>query len=78
MWPGTVIALLIREKNFSFAQPRQEMMMNRLMQLLLLTILGLGIAGCNTTRGLGQDIEQAGDRIEDAADDAEDALDGDG
>ncbi|GJM10344.1 MAG: hypothetical protein DHS20C11_26200 [Lysobacteraceae bacterium] len=52
--------------------------MNRLMQLLLLTILGLGIAGCNTTRGLGQDIEQAGDHIEDAADDAEDALDGDG
>lgn len=54
------------------------MNMNKILTLLLISMLGLGLAGCNTTKGLGKDIEKAGDHIEEAADDAEDALDGDG
>ena len=37
-----------------------------------LAALALGVTGCNTTRGVGQDIEAAGDAIEDAAEDASD------
>ena len=38
--------------------------------LLLVAALTLGLAGCNTIAGAGQDIESAGDAIEDAAEDA--------
>jgi len=31
----------------------------------------LGLAGCNTMEGLGQDIENAGEAIEDEADESE-------
>jgi entericidin B len=34
----------------------------------------LGLAACNTTKGLGQDVEAAGDAIEDTAQDAQDEL----
>jgi len=30
----------------------------------------LALSGCNTTEGVGEDIEDAGDALEDAADDA--------
>ncbi len=33
---------------------------------------GLGLAGCNTVEGAGEDIEDAGDAIDDAANDARD------
>lgn len=33
------------------------------------------IAGCNTTRGIGEDVEAAGDTIEEVAEEAEDELD---
>jgi predicted small secreted protein len=33
-----------------------------------------GLAACNTTKGLGQDVEAAGDAIEDTAQDAQDEL----
>jgi predicted small secreted protein len=39
---------------------------------VLLAVLGLG--ACNTTKGLGQDVEAAGDKIEDTAQDAQDEL----
>ena len=45
--------------------------------LVLLTSLGFMVAGCNTTRGIGQDIEATGDAIEDAAEDAMDKPDDD-
>lgn len=48
----------------------------------LATVLGLaaaimvvGLTGCNTTQGFGEDVEAAGDVIEDAAEEAEDELD---
>ena len=34
---------------------------------LLALSLALGLAGCNTVRGAGQDIQKAGSAIEDAA-----------
>ena len=40
----------------------------------VLALFALGIAGCNTTRGLGQDIEATGETIEDVANDAKDRL----
>lgn len=35
-----------------------------------------GLVGCNTTQGLGEDVEATGDAIEEAAEDIEDDLDG--
>jgi predicted small secreted protein len=32
----------------------------------LLSALGLSLAGCNTVRGMGRDIERAGQAIQDA------------
>lgn len=34
---------------------------------LLLIALALNLAGCNTIRGIGQDIKKGGEKIEDAA-----------
>ncbi len=34
----------------------------------LFGLLGLSLTGCNTTEGVGQDIEAAGEGIQDAAD----------
>lgn len=30
----------------------------------------LALSGCNTVRGVGQDVEKAGDEVQEAADDA--------
>jgi predicted small secreted protein len=38
-------------------------------------LLAIGLGGCNTTQGFGEDVEEAGNAIEDAADEAEDELD---
>ena len=35
--------------------------------ILLLLASIVGLAGCNTMRGVGQDIQKAGEKIEDAA-----------
>jgi predicted small secreted protein len=37
--------------------------MNNLLLLLVVLLLG----GCNTVKGMGQDIQKAGEKIEDAA-----------
>jgi len=41
-------------------------MFTRLIALLVLAG-AIGMAGCNTMRGMGQDIETAGDKIENTA-----------
>jgi entericidin A len=33
----------------------------------LITALSLTLTGCNTVKGLGQDIQKVGERMEDAA-----------
>ena len=50
--------------NFTF----REGVMKTITTILLAMFLSLAAASCNTTRGLGQDIESLGDTIEDAAD----------
>lgn len=42
--------------------------MKSLISILLIALLSLSLSACNTTRGVGQDIEALGDNIEDAAD----------
>lgn len=43
-------------------------MKNKLLPLLLIGALWAAFTtGCNTTRGVGKDIEKAGDKIQDAA-----------
>ncbi len=37
-------------------------------------LLGCVLAGCNTTRGVGQDIEATGQAIEEAAEETKDEL----
>jgi predicted small secreted protein len=43
--------------------------MSRTRFALLLLFVCLGLAACNTMRGVGQDIQAAGEAIEDAGDD---------
>lgn len=41
--------------------------MKRLAPVLLLALLGLALAGCNTVAGMGKDIQRAGQKIEGVA-----------
>ncbi len=34
---------------------------------LLALLFALALAGCNTVRGFGQDVQKVGDKLEDAA-----------
>ena len=36
-------------------------------KVILLMLLGLALAGCNTVKGIGQDLQKAGETIEGAA-----------
>ena len=42
--------------------------MKKIMLLMVLVLGLLSATGCNTVRGMGKDVEQAGDKIEDAVD----------
>jgi predicted small secreted protein len=42
-------------------------MMRWLLKSLLLISLAAALSGCNTVRGIGQDVQKAGEKIEDAA-----------
>ena len=44
----------------------------KVLYLLVLILVGFAASACNTTRGVGQDIEATGDAIEDTAEDAMD------
>jgi predicted small secreted protein len=41
----------------------------RTLLVLAFSVASLGLAACNTTAGVGKDIEATGDAIEDTADD---------
>ena len=44
--------------------------------MLLMALAGMAsIPACNTTEGVGEDLEEAGEEIEEAADEVEDELD---
>ena len=40
--------------------------MKSILTILLLS-LGFALSGCNTVKGVGQDIQRAGEKLEDAA-----------
>ena len=42
--------------------------MPRLRPLLCLVLAVVFLSGCNTVRGIGQDVKKAGEAVEDAAD----------
>lgn len=42
-------------------------MSNRFLTMMLITGFGIGLAGCNTMEGLGQDVEAGGEKIEEEA-----------
>ena len=44
----------------------------RILYLMLLFLVALTAAGCNTTEGFGKDVEATGEAIEDTAEDASD------
>jgi predicted small secreted protein len=50
---------------------------NRLIAAALFLAWIAGSVGCNTTEGVGEDIEELGDSIDDAADDSHDVDDED-
>lgn len=48
--------------------------MKTTMITLLLGFLACAAAGCNTTRGIGQDVEATGEAIEEAAEKTKDKM----
>ena len=40
----------------------------RMFAVLLLVVGAFSVAACNTTRGIGEDLEEAGEGIQDATD----------
>lgn len=42
-------------------------MLRKLLTLALLGMFGVALAGCNTTEGVGEDIEAAGQGVQDVA-----------
>ena len=46
---------------------RMKTRIQKSLLLLILAAMGLGLTACNTTRGVGEDIEEAGEGIQKAA-----------
>lgn len=44
--------------------------MTQKLSILMLFLIGMGLAACNTVEGAGQDIQGGGQAIEDSANDA--------
>ena len=51
--------------------------MNKVIPLSILVLFAFGLAGCNTTRGLGQDIEATGEKIEEVAEETKERIEND-
>ena len=41
--------------------------MKQIFSSVLLAAFALAVVGCNTVKGVGQDVQKAGEKIEDAA-----------
>jgi predicted small secreted protein len=53
------------------APPAKETLV-KILYVMLLMLVALAAAACNTTRGFGQDVEATGEAIEETAEDAAD------
>ena len=49
--------------------------MSRYLMILLAALFSVGLAGCNTMQGAGEDIEAAGEVIEETAEETEEEID---
>ena len=45
-----------------------------LVRVLSVSLAAVALAACNTTRGVGEDVEATGEAVQDAAQSAEDEL----
>ena len=41
---------------------------------ILLSLIGFAVTGCNTTRGIGQDVKATGEAIEEVAEETKEEL----
>jgi predicted small secreted protein len=48
--------------------------MKTLIATMLTIFFACGVVGCNTTRGIGQDVEAAGEGLEEVAEETEEEL----
>jgi predicted small secreted protein len=48
--------------------------MNMQLKLAMILLALLGLAACNTTKGIGKDVEATGEKIQETAQDASDEL----
>ena len=48
--------------------------MDSLKTIAFLILSGIFLGGCNTTRGIGQDIEATGEAIEEVAEETQEAM----
>ncbi len=48
--------------------------MKNLIYTLFLLLAGASLAACNTTRGLGEDVEAAGEEVQDIAENTEEQI----
>jgi entericidin A len=55
--------------NLSNPEPQEELFMKKIKTLLALSVACAAVllAGCNTFRGVGQDVQKVGEKIENAA-----------
>ena len=60
------------------AEKYEEKLVKFHFMVIPLLLLSAVLSGCNTTRGIGQDLESAGEKIEELAEDAEDEIDDEG
>lgn len=67
-----MIVQTARDKNppLVVATTGEKTMKSALKTLMTVALLGtmFGLAACNTTKGLGKDVENAGEAVQDAAD----------
>lgn len=48
--------------------------MKQFFYLLILSMFGLSMAACNTTRGFGEDVEATGEAVQDVAENTEEQI----
>lgn len=57
------------------ARDGRQKVPSKSLNLLSIVTLAALLGACNTTRGLGEDVEAVGEGIEEAADEAEEEID---
>lgn len=48
--------------------------MSKVLTMAIMLAVGSWVTGCNTTRGVGQDVEKVGEVVQDTANETSDAI----